>query len=64
MGSKPHQPREPSAMASNGAAWQATESGLIGPGGEKLSRLPGHMAYWFGWYSFFPGTAIYGLEEG
>ena len=46
----------------NGASWQVTESGLTGPEGEALPRLPGHMAYWFGWYSFFPHTAIYGHE--
>jgi hypothetical protein len=46
----------------SGAAWKQTESGLIGPGGEVLPRLPGHMAYWFGWFSFFPQTAVYGLE--
>ncbi len=33
-----------------------------GSGGEELARLPGHMAYWFGWYSFFPHTAVYGLD--
>ena len=48
----------------NGAAWQVTEEGLIGPEGEALPRLSGHMAYWFGWYSFFPQTAVYGLEGG
>lgn len=23
-------------------------------------RLPGHQAFWFGWYSFFPGAELYG----
>jgi hypothetical protein len=46
----------------SGALWQVTEGALIGPQGEELPRLPGHMAYWFGWYSFYPQTAIYGLE--
>jgi len=28
-------------------------------------RLPGHFAYWFGWYAFFPQTAIWqGSGEG
>jgi hypothetical protein len=26
---------------------------------EELERLPGHLAYWFGWYAFFPKTAVY-----
>lgn len=44
----------------SGTSWQVTESALIGDNGEELSRLPGHMAYWFGWYSFYPQTLIYG----
>jgi hypothetical protein len=43
-----------------GTTWQVTETALISPEGERLARLPGHMAYWFGWYSFFPHTEIYG----
>ena len=46
----------------SGVSWQLTEGVVVGPEGEKLPRLPGHMAYWFGWYSFFPQTAVYGLE--
>jgi hypothetical protein len=26
--------------------------------------LPGHMAYWFGWFSFYPRTEVYGVQEG
>jgi len=26
---------------------------------KELFRLPGHLAYWFGWYAFFPKTEIY-----
>jgi hypothetical protein len=29
-----------------------------------LERLPGHMAYWFGWFSFYPRTELYGLDGG
>ena len=32
---------------------------LIGPNGESLSRINGHLAYWFGWYAFYPDTLIY-----
>jgi hypothetical protein len=45
-----------------GSSWRVEENALIGPQGQRLPRLPGHMAYWFGWYSFFPHTAIYGFE--
>lgn len=43
-----------------GKRWQVTETALMGEDGERLPRLPGHMAYWFGWYSFYPQTLIYG----
>jgi hypothetical protein len=36
----------------SGTAWTLSEEALIGPGGERLSRLPGHVAYWFAWDSF------------
>jgi len=26
---------------------------------QELARLPGHLAYWFGWYAFFPNTEVY-----
>jgi len=44
----------------NGDLWQITEEALIGPNGETLERVPGHLAYWFGWFSFFPNTLVYG----
>ena len=43
--------------------WTVTEEALLGPDGERLERLGGHIAYWFGWFSFFPRTAIYGIDE-
>lgn len=29
--------------------WKVTEDFLIGPNGEKLARISGHVAYWFAW---------------
>lgn len=43
-----------------GRPWKVAEEALIGPGGERLPRLPGELAYWFGWYAFFPLTEVYG----
>jgi hypothetical protein len=43
-----------------GGAWQITEQALVGPQGSRLERLNGHLAYWFGWYAFFPRTEVYG----
>ncbi|MGB0388806.1 MAG: DUF3179 domain-containing protein [Ardenticatenaceae bacterium] len=42
-----------------GRPWQITEEALVGPEGETLTRLNGHLAYWFGWYAFFPQTELY-----
>jgi hypothetical protein len=42
-----------------GEAFRAEEEALISERGTRLPRLPGHRAYWFGWYAFFPGTELY-----
>lgn len=46
-----------------GGVWRLEEEALIGPDGQKLPRLPGHLAYWFGWYTFFPKTLVYGINN-
>jgi len=43
----------------NGREWQVTEEGLLGPDDATAPRLSGHLAYWFGWYAFFPETLLY-----
>ena len=43
-------------LISENKEWQLTENELIGPNGERLSRLPGHVAYWFAWSGYFPDT--------
>ena len=47
-------------LDSAGRQWQITEEALLGPDGEIAPRLSGHLAYWFGWYAFFPNTLVYG----
>ncbi|MSQ14544.1 MAG: DUF3179 domain-containing protein [Dehalococcoidia bacterium] len=44
-----------------GHGWRTTEEALMPTqdSGEKLERLAGHLAYWFGWYVFFPNTLVY-----
>jgi hypothetical protein len=42
-----------------GNEWQVTEEALIGPESESLARINGHLAYWFGWYAFYPETLLY-----
>ncbi|HWN43366.1 MAG TPA: DUF3179 domain-containing protein [Thermoanaerobaculia bacterium] len=45
-----------------GARWTAGEE-LLSPAGPEafapLERIPGHQAFWFGWYSFFPQSELY-----
>jgi uncharacterized protein DUF3179 len=42
-----------------GQIWQMTEDALISSEGRTLDRLAGHLAFWFGWYGFYPETLIY-----
>ena len=39
-------------LTSAEGSWQVTEEALVGPGGERLARLPGHIAYWFAWAGY------------
>ncbi|KAA3645030.1 MAG: DUF3179 domain-containing protein [Chloroflexi bacterium] len=55
-------PDADTVLDSDGNQWQVTEEALIGPDGQSLPRVNGHLAYWFGWFSFFPNTAVYGQE--
>ncbi len=44
----------------SGSAWKVTEDSLLDESGSlQLPRLPGHNAYWFGWYAFYPTTDLY-----
>lgn len=43
-----------------GKRWSVEESSLVAEGDPPLERLPGHQAFWFGWYSFFPRSELYG----
>jgi hypothetical protein len=48
-----------SVLDSTGREWMITEEALVGSEGERLPRINGHLAYWFGWFSFFPNTDVY-----
>ena len=47
-----------------GQTWRVEESALVNVanGVERLPRIPGHAAFWFGWYAFHPETTIYGVD--
>lgn len=42
-----------------GNAWQVTEDNIVGPDGETAGRVAGHLAFWFGWFAFFPNTLVF-----
>lgn len=43
----------------NGTLWQLTEDALLTEDGRTMERIPGHLAFWFGWYGFYPETDLY-----
>ncbi len=56
-------PDPDTVLDSEGQVWQVTEEALLGPDGKTAARVNGHLAYWFGWFSFFPNTLVYGVED-
>ncbi len=52
-------PQADIVMDEQGNIWQVTEDALVGPDEEIAPRLGGHLAYWFGWFAFFPNTLVY-----
>lgn len=43
-----------------GEVWSVEEEALVNRAtGQRLSRLGGHIAYWFGWFAFYPDTQVY-----
>ena len=53
-------PDEHSLFDEVGRLWSLSEGALVGPTGQSYPRLSGHLAYWFGWFAFFPHTSVYG----
>lgn len=58
----------PSALLdAEGGLWQIEEEALRSEAGAPegdLERLPGHVAFWFGWYAFYPQTELFtGVRE-
>lgn len=39
--------------------WHITEEALVAATGDRAPRISGFLAYWFGWYAFFPQTLVY-----
>ncbi|WP_417519866.1 DUF3179 domain-containing protein [Minwuia sp.] len=49
--------REGSRLQAGDTEWQMTEEALVGPGGRKLRRVAGHVAYWFAWDGYLGDAA-------
>jgi hypothetical protein len=46
-------------VEAEGRRWRVTEDALRGPGGDRLERLPGHVAYYFAWSGFKSDAPLY-----
>lgn len=44
----------PANLRTGNGTWQIGEDALVGPNGQRLDRLPGHIAYWFAWQNYLP----------
>ena len=45
-------------VTADGEHWQVTEAALVGPQGQQLTRLPGHLAFWFAWHNYLGGETL------
>jgi len=64
-GARTFAPATPTELVdAGGRRWEVGEDALVargpGPAEPPLPRLPGHQAFWFAWYSFFPHAELYG----
>ncbi|MDP6343852.1 MAG: DUF3179 domain-containing (seleno)protein, partial [Alphaproteobacteria bacterium] len=51
----------PNTLSGPGGTWTVGEENLLGPAGEKLARMPGHIAYWFAWNNYLgPASELAG----
>lgn len=48
-------------VSDDGRTWELTEEALIADDGETLDRVGGHLAFWFGWFGFYPDTLVYSV---
>ena len=49
------------SLKSGDKIWQVTEEALVGPSGERLDRIAGHLAFWFAWDGYLgERSTIYG----
>ena len=52
-------PQLPDRVVTGNETWLVEEAALVGSNGDRLMRLPGHIAYWFAWRQFFPDAPLF-----
>jgi hypothetical protein len=52
-------PDADSLLDVDGARWRISEDALLGPSGERLPRIAGHVSYWFAWSAFHRETQVW-----
>jgi hypothetical protein len=50
--------RDRAILRAGNETWRLEETALVGPDGQRLERLPGHIAYWFAWQGFIEGAPL------
>ncbi len=48
---------KPGEIVEGGRTWTIAEENLLGPAGEKLPRVAGHVAFWFAWAGYLGAEA-------
>jgi hypothetical protein len=48
------------SVIANNETWEVDEGAMINESGDRLVRLPGHIAYWFAWRQNNPTAPFYG----
>jgi hypothetical protein len=51
--------REGELRDRSGKRWSVSAEGLVSETGERLSRIPAHRAFWFGWVAQYPQTVLH-----
>jgi hypothetical protein len=54
-------PRAPNGEVrdTTGKRWSVSADSLVSETGERLSRIPAHRAFWFGWVAQYPQTVLH-----
>ncbi len=56
--------KDEASLKSGKSVWRVSEDALIGPGGEKLDRIAGHLAFWFAWDGYLgERSTTYGVKQ-